>query len=156
MIDLILGIVVLVSFISGWRAGFLKSIFTLLGFVGGGLIGLIIGVRYLGGVGNVFGKFALYILFISIGSTLGEWALNRFAKFFHNAVLFPPFKWVDSLLGATFSILRSALLIYLVFSLILAAHWKTPSKYINQSRLYSKSKVLVPALIKDLTSKVKY
>ena len=156
MIDLLLLIVALISFIVGWRSGLLKTIFKFLGFVGGGLIGLIIAIKVLTGVTNIFGKFAMFILFISIGSTLGEWLLNRFAKFFHNAILLPPLKWIDSLLGAALSILRIAVVIYLVFSLMIAAHWQTPSRYINESQLYAKSKVLVPRLVKNLTSKVKY
>ena len=156
MIDLALTALILFSFIVGWRAGLLKSIFSLIGFVGGGLAGLILAIKFLSHINNVFGKFALNILFILIGSTIGEWVFGRFAKFFHNKVLFAPFSWIDSIFGSLFIIIRNGLIVYLIFSLITVTGWKTPSKYINQSRFYSKSKVLVPALIKDLTSKVKY
>ena len=156
MIDLALTALIVFSFIMGWRAGLLKSIFSLLGFVGGGLAGLILAIKFLSHISNVFGKFALYILFISIGSTIGEWILGRFAKFFHSKVLFAPFSWIDSIFGSLFIIIRNGLIVYLIFSLITVTGWKTPSKYINQSKIYENSKKFVPQVFKKITAQIKY
>ena len=156
MIDLALIAIALFSFYRGWHSGLLKSAFSLIGFIGGGLLGLIAGTKYLDGVTNIFGKFSLFLLFISIGSTIGEWLLGKFGQLFHDKVMFAPIKFLDSVFGAAFELLKAAIVIYVLLTLVTAAHWNFPSKYINQSRLYSKSKVLAPALIKDLTSKVKY
>jgi uncharacterized membrane protein required for colicin V production len=156
VIDLALIAVALFSFYRGWRSGLLKSAFSLLGFIGGGLLGLIAGTKYLDGVSNIVGKFSLFILFISIGSTIGEWVLTRIGQLVHDKVMFAPVKWLDSILGAAFEILKAAIVIYLIFTLIIAAHWATPSKYINQSKLFSKAKVVVPSVIKDATAKVKF
>ena len=156
MIDLVLTALILFSFIVGWRAGLLKSIFSLLGFVGGGLAGLILAIKFLSQISNIFGKFALYILFISIGSTIGEWIFGRFAKYFHNKVLFAPFSWIDSVFGSIFMIIRNGLIVYLIFSLITIAGWKTPNKYINQSKIYENSKKLVPQVFKKITAQIKY
>ena len=56
MIDLALIAIALFSFYRGWRSGLLKSAFSLLGFIGGGLLGLIAGTKYLDGVSNIFVK----------------------------------------------------------------------------------------------------
>ena len=51
-LDLVLALGALVAIIRGYRAGFLKSIFAIFGFVGGGLIGLIVGLHYLNNLRN--------------------------------------------------------------------------------------------------------
>ena len=72
-VDAVLAFGAIVALARGYRAGFLKSIFAIFGFVGGGLLGLIIGLHYLNNLGNVIAKFGLLLLAISIGSTIGEW-----------------------------------------------------------------------------------
>ena len=41
-VDIGLAILILISFFRGYKAGFLKSIFSLVGYVGGGVLGLAI------------------------------------------------------------------------------------------------------------------
>ena len=156
MVDFLIILIGVISVYRGWRSGLLKSAFSLIGFIGGGLLGLIAGTKYLNDISNIFGKFALYLLFISIGSTVGEWLLGKFGQLFHDKVMFAPIKFLDSILGAAFELLKAAIIIYILFTLITAAHWTFPSKYINESQLYSKAKLIVPGAIKDLTSKVKF
>ena len=156
MVDFLVILIAVAAVFKGWRSGLLKSAFTLIGFVGGGLLGLIAGTKYLDGVHNIIGKFALYILFIAIGSSIGEALFSRIGQGVHNKLMFAPIKFLDSILGAAFELLKAAIGLYLIFSLILAAHWQFPSKYINESQLYSKAKAVVPKIIKDATSKVKF
>ena len=70
--------------------------------------------------------------------------------------MFAPIKFLDSLFGAAFELLKAAIVIYVLLTLVTAAHWNFPKKYINQSQLYGKAKAVVPGAIKDLTSKVKF
>ena len=156
MVDFLIILVAVISVYRGWKSGLLKSAFSLIGFIGGGLLGLIAGTKYLNDISNIFGKFALFLLFISIGSNVGEWLLGKFGQLFHDKVMFAPIKFLDSIFGATFELLKAAIVIYVIFTLITAAHWSFPSKYINESQLYGKAKAIVPGAIKDLTSKVKF
>jgi uncharacterized membrane protein required for colicin V production len=156
LVDFLVILFAVISVYRGWRSGLLKSAFTLIGFVGGGLGGLIAGIHYLSGIHNIFGKFALYILFISIGSTLGEAIFSRAGQGFHDKVMFAPIKFLDSILGAVFELLKAAIATYLLFSLILAAHWQWPAKYINESQIYTKAKSVVPGFIKSEAQKLKF
>ena len=156
LVDFLLILIAVVSIYRGWKSGLLKSAFSLIGFIGGGLLGLIAGTKYLVHVNNIFGKFALFLLFISIGSTIGEALLNRIGKFVHDKIMFAPIKWFDSLLGATFELLKAVLISYILIALILAAHWSTPTKYINESKIYDKAKSVVPSFIKSEAAKLKF
>ena len=156
LVDFLVILIGVVSIYRGWKSGLLKSAFTMVGFVGGGLGGLVAGIHFLTGIHNIFGKFSLYILFISIGSTIGEAIFSRAGQGFHDKVMFAPIKFLDSLLGAAFELFKAAIGLYLIFSLILAAHWQWPAKYINGSQLYSKAKSAVPHFIKSETDKLKF
>ena len=154
-VDIVLALLILGSFIRGYRAGFLKSIFSMVGYVGGGVLGLAISWNYLKDWQSVFGKFALLLLAISIGSAIGQWLFSKFAEFFHNRILFGPFKWLDSLLGAAFSVIRIALMTYLVAVICLATPWLWAVKNIPNSGIYQEIDKYTPMIIKNVTAKIK-
>jgi uncharacterized membrane protein required for colicin V production len=154
-VDIVLALLILGAFIHGYRAGFLKSIFSLVGYVGGGVLGLALGWNYLQNWQNVIGKFALLLLAISIGASIGQWLLSKFAEFFHKQLLLGPQKWLDSLLGAAFSVIRITLMVYLVATICLATPWQWANKNIPDSQIYEKIDQYTPMLIKSVTEKVK-
>jgi len=154
-VDIILALLILGSFIRGYRAGFLKSIFSMIGYVGGGVIGLAISWNYLKDWQSVFGKFALLLLAISIGSSIGQWLLAKFAEFFHKRILFGPFKWLDSLLGAAFSVIRIALMAYLIAVICIATPWQWADQNIPNSGIYQEIDKYTLIIIKTLTPNIK-
>ena len=153
-VDIGLALLILGSFIRGYRAGFLKSIFSMVGYVGGGVLGLAISWSYLQDWQNVIGKFTLLLLAISIGASIGQWAFSKFAEFFHNRILFGPFKWLDSLLGAAFSVVRTALMAYLIAVICLATPWQWADKNIPNSGIYQEIDKYTPMIIKNVTTKI--
>ena len=153
-VDIALALLILGAFIHGYRAGFLKSIFSLVGYVGGGVLGLALGWNYLQDWQNVFGKFALLLLAISVGASIGQWLLSKFAEFFHKKLLLGPIKWLDSLLGAAFSVIRIALMVYLVATICLATPWQWADKNIPTSRIYQEIDTYTPMIIKNVTNKI--
>jgi uncharacterized membrane protein required for colicin V production len=154
-VDIGLAALILLSFYRGYRAGFLKSIFSMIGYVGGGVLGLAISWNYLKDWDGVLQKFGALILAIAIGSAVGQLILIKFANFFHKKILFGPFKWLDSLLGAAFSVLRIVLMTYLVAVVCLATPWQWADKNIPDSKIYQKIDQYTPTLIKNVTEKVK-
>ena len=154
-VDIGLGILILLSFYRGYKAGFLKSVFSFVGYVGGGVLGLALAWNYLKDWDGVLTKFALLLLAISAGSVIGQWLLGKFAEFFHKTILFGPFKWLDSLFGAAFSILRTALMAYLIAVICLATSWQWADKNIPTSGIYQVIDKYTPMVIKNVTVKIK-
>ena len=154
-VDIVLALLILGSIIRGYRSGFLKSIFSMVGYGAGGVLGLAISWNYLKDWQSVFGKFALLLLAISIGSAIGQWLFSKFAEFFHNRILFGPFRWLDSLLGAAFSVIRIALMTYLVAVICLATPWQWADKNIPNSGIYQEIDKYTPMIIKNVTAKIK-
>jgi len=153
-VDIGLGILILLSFYRGYRAGFLKSIFSMIGYVGGGVLGLAISWNYLKDWDGVLQKFSALILAIAVGSVVGQFILIKFASFFHEKILFGPFKWLDSLLGAVFSVLRIVLMAYLIAAVCLATPWQWANENIPSSRIYQEIDQYTPMLVKNVTNKI--
>ena len=143
----------LASIFRGWRAGVLVSIFGAIGFIAGGLGGLYIGLHYLHRWTSGVSKFALLLLMISIGSWIGEVLLKKIAAAFHKKLLFGPFKWADSMLGATFSLVRTAVALLVMAHLVLITPWSWAQKNVPTSSIYTKLNSYSPGLIKEITKK---
>jgi len=144
---------VLFAFVRGYRAGFLSTIFRAIGFIGGGLGGLYLGIAYLHKYSSGVLKFFLLFVAIAITASVGEFLFKKFAELFHNTLLFGPFKWADSLLGAAFSVLRTLIMLVVIGHLLLITPWGWAAHEIPKSEIYRKVNTYSPTVIKEITKK---
>jgi len=144
---------VLFAFVRGYRAGFLSTIFRAIGFIGGGLGGLYLGIAYLHKYSSGVLKFFLLFVAIAIAASVGEFLFKKFAELFHNTLLFGPFKWADSLLGAAFSVLRTLIMLVVLGHLLLITPWGWAVHEIPTSKIYKKIDSFSPAVIKEITQR---
>ena len=143
-VDIVLGVALLSAFIRGWRAGFLSSIFSAIGYIAGSIGGLVAGLQLTKSWHQSFGTFAAILALISFGSWIGQLILRQFGRFFHGKILFGPFKWIDTLLGAAFSIARTLVMIFLVGTLLMAMPWGWAQKDVGGSYLFKTIKSHAP------------
>ena len=149
-VDIVFIIALLLSFIQGYKAGFLTTVFTFVGYIGGGLLGLSIGIHYFHAHG--LSRFVYLFLAVVIASSLGEAIFRSIGKIFHKKILFAPFTWIDSLLGAAFSILRTAIMLLILGHLLLITPWSWVHQ-IPKSEIYSKLNAQAPSIISDITKR---
>ena len=152
-VDIFFIIALLLSFIQGYKAGFLTTVFTFVGYIGGGLLGLSIGIHYFHAHG--LSRFVYLFLAVAIGSSLGEALFRSIGKLFHKKILFAPFSWIDSLLGAAFSILRTAIMLLILGHLLLITPWSWVHD-IPKSEIYSKFNAQAPSIISDITKRANF
>ena len=150
-IDAIFVLAVVVSFFRGYKAGFLTSLFSFIGYVGGGLLGLTFGLHYFHSHGVT--KFFLLFLAATIASSIGESLLKQIGKLFHSKILFGPFRWVDSLLGAAFSTLGTLIALVILGHLLLITPWGWAERNIPKSTIYTRLNAQAPAIISDITKR---
>ena len=143
----------LFAFVRGYRAGFLSTILKAIGFIGGGLGGLYLGIHYLHKYSSGVLKFFLLFVAISITASVGEFIFKKFAEIFHNRILFGPFIWADSLLGAAFSVLRTLIMLLVIGHLLLITPWGWAAHDIPTSKIYKKIDSFSPAVIKEITQR---
>jgi len=152
-VDWVFVAALLFAFVRGYRAGFLSTIFRAIGFIGGGLGGLYLGIAYLHKYSSGVLKFFLLFVVIASTASVGEFLFKKFAELFHNTLLFGPFKWADSLLGAAFSVLRTLIMLVVIGHLLLITPWGWAVHEIPTSKIYKQIDSYSPALIKQISHK---
>jgi hypothetical protein len=90
---------------------------------------------------------------IAITASVGEFIFKKFAEIFHNRILFGPFKWADSLLGAALSILRTLIMLVVIGHLLLITPWGWAVDEIPTSKIYKQIDSYSPAVIQEITKK---
>ena len=135
-VDLLIILVLLIAFYSGYKNGLIKMIFKTTGYIAGGVVGLALAVKYLATRESQTQKVAFALLAIFIGVSIGEFLLGKIGSLFRKILFVPPFKLIDSLVGAGLSTLRAAFILYLVATLLVFSSWSIADKYIKPSKLY--------------------
>ena len=146
--------VLLLAFYSGYKNGFIKTIFRSVGYIAGGVLGLAAAVNYLSTWQNQLHKVVLALLAILLGATLGEYLLGKVGTIFRVALFLPPFKFIDSLLGAVLSVLRAVFILYLLATLLVFSTWNIADKYIKPSKLYDYVDSNLPSVMNEVKSEI--
>jgi uncharacterized membrane protein required for colicin V production len=149
-VDIVFALAALISFFRGWRAGFISTLLTFIGYIGGGLLGLVFGLHHFHFHG--VSRFLFLFLMVALGSSLGEVIFKSIGKLFHNKILFAPLTWIDSILGACFSVLRTLIMLVILGHLLLITPWSWVHD-IPQSTIYSKLNAQAPSIISEITKR---
>jgi uncharacterized membrane protein required for colicin V production len=152
--DLLVGLVLLITFYSGYKNGLIKTIFRTAGYIAGGVAGLAIAVKYLATWESQTQKLVLALLAIFIGASIGEFLLGKIGSLFRKILFVPPFKLIDSLVGAAISTLRAAFILYLVATLLVFSTWSIADKYIKPSKLYDYADSHLPSVMNEVKSEI--
>jgi len=142
--DLLIVLVLLAAFYTGYKNGLIKTIFRTAGYIAGGVAGLAIAVKYLATWESQTQKVVLALLAIFIGASIGEFLFGKIGSLFRKILFVPPFKLIDSLVGAAISTLCAAFVLYLVATLLVFSTWSIADKYIKPSKLYDYSDSHLP------------
>ena len=152
--DLIIILVLLISFYSGYKNGLIKTIFRTAGYIAGGVAGLALAVKYLATWESQTQKVAFALLAVFIGASVGEFLLGKIGSLFRKILFVPPFKLIDSLLGAGLSTLRAVFILYLVATLLVFSTWSIADKYIKPSKLYDYADSHLPSVMNEVKSEI--
>ena len=152
--DSLIVLVLLIAFYSGYRNGLIKTIFRTACYIAGGVAGLAIAVKYLATWESQTQKVVLALLAIFIGASIGEFLLGKIGSMFRKILFVPPFKLIDSLVGAAISTVRAAFILYLVAILLVFSTWGIADKYIKSSKLYDYADSHLPSVMIDVKSEI--
>jgi uncharacterized membrane protein required for colicin V production len=152
--DLIVAAVLVLAAFTGFKNGLIQTLFRTIGYIAGGVLGLVIALEIVKDWSSPFVKVGMVIVLVFVAASIGQYLLGKIGAAFHKLVLFGPFKLIDSLLGASLSILRSAVLIYLSAILLIASPWSWADSNIATSKFYTYVEKNLPKLITDYQPKV--
>ena len=147
--DLIVILILFIAFYGGYKNGLIKSIFSTIGYIAGGVLGLAVAVNYLSNWQGELQKVGLALLAILLGATLGEFLLSKIGSLFRKVLFVPPFKFIDSLLGAVISLIRTAFVLSLVAILLVFSSWSLADHYVSTSFVYQTLNLKLPSVMES-------
>ena len=156
LLDIVIGALALIVFVSGYRAGFISSLFALIGYVGGGLLGLELAIKFTHGWESVPKVIGVCTLLILIVGTIGQNLLRVVGKGIHKKLFFRPLRWVDSILGGGIGVIRLGIGLYILAAVVMALPSNSLQNPIKDSWTYSHVGPFAPRMLSDLIAKVKY
>ncbi|GGK98626.1 MarP family serine protease [Sphaerisporangium melleum] len=136
LLDFILIVLVIAFAVSGYRQGFIIGAFSFLGFVGGGVLGVLIAPPIAHAVVSASTEQALLaIVIVFLGAVIGQFASSTIGAVVRSHVTWEPARTVDAL-GGTFTSALSVLIIaWLIGSLLSVAPFPWLSQQTNGSLL---------------------
>lgn len=145
--DIFVLIIFIVSAYGGYRKGFIKSIFSTIGYIVGGVLGLVTVLQYLSTWQSDFQKAALVLLAIFLGATVGEYLLGKIGSLFRKVLFVPPFKIIDSLVGAALSLIRAVFILSMIAILLDFSRWSFVEQHVNTSFSYQTLQSKLPLAV---------
>ena len=152
--DLIVILILFIAFYGGYKNGLIKSIFTTIGYIAGGVLGLAAAANYLSTWQGEPQKVVLVLLAILVGATLGEFLLGKIGSLFRKVLFVPPFKFIDSFLGAGLSVARAAFVLHLVCALLVVSSWSLADEQIKPSKVYTYTESHLPSVMKEVRAEI--
>ena len=152
--DLLIVLVLLIAFYSGYKNGLIKTIFRTAGYIAGGVAGLALAVKYLATWESQTQKVAFALLAVFIGASVGEFLLGKISSLFRKILFVPPFKFIDSLAGAAISTFRAAFILYLVTTLLVFSTWGIADEYIKPAKFYTYADSHLPSVMNEVKSEI--
>lgn len=153
-VDAVLIILAILAVITGFRRGFLHTVFSTVGYIGGGVLGLALALPFAAEVHSALNRFGATVLAIFIMAELGRRLLGALAKFFRARLLWSPFRFIDSLAGVLLELLRVTVISYLVISVILWSPWSAARNAVSESTIYPKINEKMPMFVTHLRAEI--
>ena len=148
--DLLLVLALMIAFYSGYKNGLIKTIFRTTGYIAGGVAGLALAVKYLATWESQSQKVVLALLAVFIGASLGEFLLGKVGSLFRKVLFIPPIKFIDSLLGALVSLIRTSFILCLIVIFLIFSRWDMAENYVKPSVSYQVIEAQLPAALTTL------
>jgi uncharacterized membrane protein required for colicin V production len=153
--DVVVFVSVLIAAISGYKLGFLQSLFKTIGYIAGGVTGVFIAANFLSEINSIVIKVLISVVIILLSAVAGQFILGKIGLLIHKGLLFAPFKAIDSLLGSLLSAIKTAIIFYIIATLLLATSWQLANDYIKDSNFYTAADNYLPRVITDIKIEAK-
>ena len=148
--DLLVLVVLLITAYGGFKNGFIQTISKTIGYIAGGVAGVAIAVEVMNTWSNNLAKAAGAIILILFLATAGEFILGKAGLGFKKMLFISPLKFLDSLLGAGLSTLRTVFITYLLSVILIASPWSIGDKHISNSQFYTYTDSHLPKVVTEL------
>ncbi len=153
-VDILIVLAVLASFVSGYKNGFFKTIFAVIGNIGGAVLGLLLALNLMGDWALDGKKVGIAITSIFLGSLIGRVIAKAVTKGLKATIIRGPLAFVDQIAGAALHLVRTVLFIFLIGAVLTWSPWQSGKDAIADSDLYSKIESNLPGVVTTIKDTV--
>jgi uncharacterized membrane protein required for colicin V production len=123
IVDLILAGLMIIAIAQGFNRGFLPTVFAVIGYLGGGILGLFAAKEITQNWSSLFTLIGVYLVSIFLGAQIGSWIAEKVGASVRKGALFGPFKFLDSILGGALALVQIVILAAIVLTIIDYLPW---------------------------------
>ena len=149
-VDILIILAVVASFVSGYKNGFLKTVFAVIGNIGGAILGLLLALNLMGDWALDGKKVGIAIASIFLGSFA-----SAVTKGLKATIIRGPLAFIDQVAGAALHLVRTVIFIFLIGAILSWSPWQSGKDAIAGSDLYPKIESNLPGVVTAIKDTVK-
>jgi len=147
--DLLVLLALLITAYSGFKNGFIQTIFKTIGYIAGGVAGVAVAVEVMNSWSSNLAKAVGAMILILLLATAGEFILGKVGLGLRKVLFISPLKLLDSLLGALLALLRTVAIFYLFCIILMTSQTSFADNSISNSSFYT----LTDSLLAEASNK---
>jgi uncharacterized membrane protein required for colicin V production len=146
-IDIVILIISITSFIQGWKKGFVHLILRTVGYIGGGILGLVLARNYSLHHKPPFNATVFIVAALIIGAMTGDAIGTGCAALIHKKLLPEVFAQLDSVLGGVIGLLRTFIAVAISLTVILSLSSGSIHRSVASSKSYQLLHSISPQIV---------
>ena len=154
-LDILIALALIASGVAGYKNGFFKTIFAIVGNIGGAIGGLLLSLNIMGDWALDTKKVGIAIASIFLGSFIGRVIASAVTKGLKATVIRGPLAFIDQIAGAALSLARTVIFIFLIGAILSWSPWQSGKDAVAESSLYPKIEQNLPGVITSIKDTVK-
>jgi len=155
VVDLVIALALLLSAVLGYRNGLIRTLFKLIGFVLGGVLGIYLSLKFSHDWSLDVKRIGFVIISIISGGYLCSFIGGWLAKGLRATIFRGPLAFLDSVAGAALELVRTIIALYLIATVLLWSPWQMAQNQISESKILPKVQPYIPGLITQANDWVK-
>jgi uncharacterized membrane protein required for colicin V production len=153
-VDILIALALVASFAAGYKSGFLKSIFLVIGNIGGAVLGLLLALNLMDDWALDGKKVGIAITSIFLGSLIGRVIAKAVTKGLKATIIRGPLAFIDQIAGAALHLVRTVIFIFLIGAILTWSPWQSGKDAIAGSDLYPKIESNLPGVVTTIKDTV--
>ena len=153
-VDILIALALVASFAAGYKSCFLKSIFSVIGNIGGAVLGLLLALNLMDDWALDGKKDGIAITSIFLGSLIGRVIAKAVTKGLKATIIRGPLAFIDQIAGGALHLVRTVIFIFLIGAILTWSPWQSGKDAIAGSDLYPKIESNLPGVVTTIKDTV--
>jgi uncharacterized membrane protein required for colicin V production len=124
-VDILIIGVLFISSVIGYKSGFFKTVFAVIGNIGGAILGLLLALNLMGDWVLDGKKVGIAVASIFLGSIIGRGIASAVTKGLKATIIRGPLAFLDQIAGAAIHVARTLIFIFLIGAVLTWSPWQS-------------------------------